>query len=200
MCCAVMGACLLLLACAWALPAQAQDNDTDGTYACEDELEAADQAYVNSEYGDAVALAAECIDREDVTDDTRVAAYRVMGLAYLRQDRIDRARDTILRILSLDPTYQADPVDDPPSYTSLVTIVRREAGPTLVEGQPIDAADPQPEDDRTPFFRRASTWVTIGGIAVSSGIATFFVLMGDDDPDDPPPTGPEPLPPPPSPP
>ncbi len=140
---ALLGA-LLLGGCLGGVPAAAQvppdttNADTtaadptaaDATApACEATLAAAEQAYRNRDYAAAVAEASACVEQEGVPDTERVAAYRLMGLAFLRQNALLQARAAIINLLSIEPTYAADPVEDPPNYSLFVSMVRQGVRP-----------------------------------------------------------------------
>jgi hypothetical protein len=91
---------------------------------CQIEIEAAHDAYLNQAYAAALDLAAPCARRDGVSDADRIRAYRLMSLSFFRQHALGEARRAITHILSIDPTYTADPVQDPPSYALLVSMVR----------------------------------------------------------------------------
>lgn len=148
---------------------------------CEDAFEAAEAAYLDADFEGAVRLLSPCLDRDDVPEERAVQAYRLLSLAHLRQDELSAARAAIVNILSLRPGYEADPVEDPPSYVSLVSIVRRDVQPAeLAEGEG-EAEEARP----TPFFRRTSTWLSIAGSVLVTGAVAFVTLGpgggGDDD-------------------
>lgn len=141
---------------------------------CSNALDAAEDQYVNAEYEEARRLVAACLNQPDIPGEQVVSAYRLLALIYLKQDQLEQARSAIVNLLGIDPEYTADPVNNPPSYVSLVAIVRRD-----VSREPeIAAATDSEKDDsgRRPFFRRSSTWITIGGIVVGSGVATVLAL------------------------
>lgn len=154
-------------------PAAAQEADGP----CEEALAVAEAAYRNAEFDDAIRLLSPCLDRDDVPEAQAVRAYRLLSLTHLQRDELPEARAAIVRIFSLRPEYEADPIEDPPSYVSLVSIVRRDVQPTA-------AADDETEEARrTPFFRRTSTWVSVASTLVVGGVVSLFVLgsSGDDD-------------------
>ena len=91
---------------------------------CQIELETAHDAYLNQEYETAVDLASECVAQEGVSSTDAIEAYRLISLSFFRQQDLVDARRSITHILSIDPTYEADPVEDPPSYALLVSMVR----------------------------------------------------------------------------
>lgn len=91
---------------------------------CQVEIEAAHDAYLNQAYEAALDLATACVRRDGVSDPDRIRAYRLMSLSFFRQHALGDARTAVTHILSIDPSYTADPVQDPPSYALLVSMVR----------------------------------------------------------------------------
>lgn len=175
-------------------PAQAQT-----TLVCERALATAEEQYLDAAYAEALRLVSACLNQPDVPSEQAVSAYRLLALIHLKQDELEEARAAVVNLLGIDPTYTADPINSPPAYVSLVSIVQRDLTGRLDE-QAADStiAGRSAEPDRKSFFRRTSTWVTIGGVLVGSGVATAFVLgSGGSTPGgggEPPPAGPSPLP------
>lgn len=169
-----LGGCLLLLL---SLP-----SVTAAQQPCTQELEEAETQYVEGNFEEALRLASDCLEQTDVPDTTAVEAYRLMGLAHLRMDNPEEAREAISNLLDIEPRYEADPVEDPPEYVSLVAIVRRERGP--VE---------EPAEEPS-WIQRNWGWVAAGGGVVLSGIVALLAGGGGGG------GGGEPLPPPPGPP
>jgi hypothetical protein len=147
-------------------PAQAQDGAL-----CTRVLDTAAEQYLEGAYGEAMRFVSSCLNQAVVPDSQAVAAYRLLALIHLKQDELDSARAAVVNLLGLQPDYTADPVANPPSYVSLVSLVRRD-----LEGAQQAAAD---APDRPPFFRRTSTWLTMTSILVGSGVATYFVVEGN---------------------
>lgn len=148
------------------LPAQAQTSEV-----CERALSAAEDQYRDAEFDEALRLVSACLDQGEKSQAQAVAAYRLLALIHLKRDELEQARAAVVNLLGVDPTYEADPVNSPPAYVSLVAIVQR----NLQTSGEVAAAD---EPERTPFFRRTGTWVTIGTIVVGSGVASYFALGG----------------------
>lgn len=142
---------------------------------CERALDAANDQYLDAEYEEALRLVSACLNQSDIPDEQAVSAYRLLALIHLKQDELESARAAVVNLLGIDPTYEADPVSSPPAYVSLVSIVQRDLQRTAEE-QAVAAASAEPT--RKPFFRRSSTWITMGGILVGSGVATYFVMEG----------------------
>lgn len=175
-----------------ARPAVAQEESS-----CEEAFEAAETAYLDGDFEAATRLLSPCLDRTDLSEERTVQAYRLLSLAHLQQDELPEARAAVINILNVQPGYEADPVEDPPPYVSLVSIVRRDVQPA----QRAEADDEAAEEDRsTPFFRRTSTWVSIAGSLLVGGVVTFVTLGqggGDGGGGGDPPGGSDPLPEPP---
>ena len=95
---------------------------------CQIELVAARDAYLNQDYEPALNLASRCTREHGVSDADRIRAYRLISLSFFRRHALVEARSAITHILSIDPTYTADPVQDPPSYALLVSMVRAVLG------------------------------------------------------------------------
>lgn len=116
-----------------AAPASAQESassdTTEAAPSCAQELQAAEEAYLNREYQAAVRAASACAEKGGVSDPERVQAYRLMGLAFLRQNALVQARSAIINLLAIAPDYAADPVEDPPAYTLFVSMVRQDVRP-----------------------------------------------------------------------
>lgn len=120
---------LVLISCGTfglASPQATQAQDTTAVSPCADTVAAAEEAYRNRNYQEAVALASQCTDRSTVSDETVIQAHRVITLASLRQGALVQARSAVTNILQIDPEYTADPVNDPPAYDLFVSMVRRE--------------------------------------------------------------------------
>lgn len=181
-CCFLFSA-LLVVTLVSTPEARAQDASV-----CDTALEAASEQYRDGAFPETIRLASSCLDQGDVATDDARAAYRLLILAYLKQDDLPSARKAAVNLLGVDPDYTPDPVANPPDYVSLLSVVRQEIGP---EG-------PTDEPRRRPFFRRTSTWITLGTTLVAGGVVSLVALGGDDGGGEtPPPSGPGTLPSPP---
>ena len=95
---------------------------------CQIELVAARDAYLHQDYEAALNLASSCTRGNGVSNADLIRAHRLMSLSFFRRHALVEARSSITHILSIDPTYEADPVQDPPSYALLVSMVRAVLG------------------------------------------------------------------------
>lgn len=176
---------LMILALIGAPPVVAQPAT-----GCDPQLVAAEAQYRNGAFDQAISSVTECLNQPSTAPTEAVKAYRMLALAHIRQNELVAARRAIINLLSVNPSYEADRVNDPPIFVSTVSLVKRELnlGPAAVPTQPtqpllprftamsearrfsppsvVPASDP---DDSPSFFRRSNTWLTIGGIMIGSG-------------------------------
>lgn len=162
----LIGLFLVVVGGGYVSPIHAQDGSV-----CERVLPTADDHYLNGDYEEALRFVSSCLNQEERSTAQTVEAYRLLALIHLKRDELDRARAAVVNLLGADSSYTADPVDSPPAYVSLVSIVQRD----LQEQEEAEAAE------QTPFFRRTSTWLTMSGILVGSGVATYFAVGGGGD-------------------
>ena len=104
---------------------------------CERERVMAENRYLEGFFDEAIALLQPCLGRPDLAVDEAVQIYRLISLAHMNKGDLDQAQQTVRDLLGTVPTYQADPVQDPPSYVTMVTVVRQE-----IQAQ----AQPAPEE------------------------------------------------------
>ncbi|NBC00098.1 MAG: hypothetical protein GVY15_04480 [Bacteroidetes bacterium] len=172
-----------------AMPTLAIAQAAEDADLCVDEFAAAEEAYFDGRFAEANELLSACLNRDDLPDALLVEMARLSALAYINLGNLDQARRVVIRLLNVDPSYEPDEVQDPPSYVSLVSTVQRQ-----LQMGTLDAATA--EEDRG----RGRTWLAILGGAVLAGAATSAVLLlggNGDGGGNGPPTGPEPLPEPP---
>lgn len=112
-------------------------------------------------------MVSACLNQEEVPPEQAVAAYRLLALIHLKQNQLEAAREAIVNLLGVNPDYEPDKVESPPTYVSLVSVVKKNLDAEELEAE---------EEDEPPFFQRRSTWVTIGGIVIGSGVATYFTV------------------------
>jgi hypothetical protein len=138
--------------------------------ACVQAVRMAEFEYRDGAFGAAASRIAQCISRNRLAGPEAIEAYRLLTLAHLRQDKLEAARAAVIDLLGIVPAYRPDPVTDPPAYVTVVNAVRSDM--QLAENSAGEAAA-RP----TPFFRRTSTWLVIGGTVVVGGTVAA-VLTG----------------------
>ncbi|MEM6285514.1 MAG: helix-hairpin-helix domain-containing protein [Bacteroidota bacterium] len=132
---------------------------------CEDVLAEAEQRYLEQDFDSVEPYVIECVYRPGVTERQLQDAYRLLALAYIRQDLLADAQLTIVKLFGVDYEYEPDPVSDPPFYVALVTAVKdqlrvevenAEAAGALQAASEVDAAPeavPEPPPASAPVAR-----------------------------------------------
>lgn len=141
---------------------------------CSRALVQADARYVAGQFEEAVEILATCLNQSDATRQQTIEAYRLLTLAYLRMEHTGEARAAIIQIFRTDPTYRPDPINDPPSYTVLVEIVRNQmepATPAVAE----ETAGPRQQS----WLQSNLGWVLAGGALVAGGLAVAILSGGN---------------------
>lgn len=133
---------LLLLGPAGSAHAQEQQ--------CAEAFRRADAVYLEGRFDETIRLLKTCLDRATLFVEEAIPVYRLMAMAYLNQGETAEAEAAIADLLVLAPDYEADPIQDPPSYVRLVVAQREEMArqqTALVE----------PEEERSSVEAEAST-------------------------------------------
>lgn len=139
-----------------ALPAAAQQDP-----GCLNVLPPAQAALADADFTTAIRLLVPC-----ATGVAPAEIYRLLSLAYLNNGQNEAARRTVVDLLLHHPTYTADPIQDPPSYTVLVLVVREQ----LQEQGRLT----QPAPPRTPWYQKRGTWALVGTGLVVVGVTALF--------------------------
>ena len=109
---------LVLLSIAGSVQAQEQQ--------CAEEFRRADTVYLEGRFDETIRLLQSCLERATLFVDEAIPVYRLMAMAHLNQGETPEAEAAIASLLVLAPDYEADPIQDPPSYVSLVTAQRED--------------------------------------------------------------------------
>jgi len=119
---------------------------------CVEELRRADTVYLEGRFDETIRLLRTCLDRATLFVEEAIPVYRLMAMAHLNQGETAEAEAAIADLLVLAPDYEADPIQDPPSYVSLVA-AQREA---MVRQQ---AALVETDEERSSVEEESSTEV-----------------------------------------
>lgn len=142
---------LLLLVVVPAATAQPRDK-------CLRERADAENFYLEGAFDEAIRLLQACLVREELFVDEAVQVYRLMGLAALNKGEVEQAQQTIRDLLQIVPAYEGDPIQDPPSYTTLVAVVRQEvAAEAAAEDQQAPPEEQQAPIAQPPVSPEAAT-------------------------------------------
>ena len=110
---------LVVIAASPSLSAQ-----SNAEMACTEALDVAAARYVAQDYASVEPLVNNCIYLDETRPPELIRAYRLLALAFIRQDMLAEAQTTIVKLLGVDYEYQPDVVQDPPVYVSLVSAVK----------------------------------------------------------------------------
>lgn len=141
--------------------AQAQEPNS-----CETEYEHAQEQYYAAEFDAAINLLQQCLQRANLSVETRVQGYRLLSFAYIAQGNRQQARYAVERLLDVQPDYTPDPSQDRPDFVELVREVK-------ASRQPATASEPEGN-------RRWVKW-TLGGVGVAAAGVLATVLLGGGD-------------------
>jgi hypothetical protein len=159
----------LVVSCLWVTQANAQ------TAPCEEEVRIAEAEYRDGNFDAAESILFACLEANVVADAVAIAGYRLVALSRLQLGDIPGAQISVLRIFARQPSYLADPVQDPPGYQALVETVRQQLDDVAVRDE-VDrlreeslrrrvVVDVQP---RTTAYRRAGTMYLLGSTGINS--------------------------------
>ena len=160
---------------------------------CATLLEEAEAFYVRGGFDEAIATVDQCLVLDAVSESERRNGYRLKGLSYIGKGLEVDARESVKRLLELVPSYEPDPVMDPPNFVQMVTEMRAEIeadaavqapAPTPeVEVSPVQeeavTEDTPPVVTTTPSRRKKKSgkkWL-IGGLGVAAAGGLAYVLL-----------------------
>ena len=93
---------------------------------CSRVVEDSTALYYDGRFDRAIDALNHCLKEEEISDDDREQAFRVLGLCYLAKDYVDQARGSIEQLLYLVPDWKPDPQKDPQAFQMLVSDVKEE--------------------------------------------------------------------------
>lgn len=73
------------------------------------DVETVEQLYQKLEYEQANATAQAVLKRRGLSHDELVRTYRILAVTYAVLDKAEQAKETFVKLLAVDPTYEADP-------------------------------------------------------------------------------------------
>jgi tetratricopeptide (TPR) repeat protein len=156
---------LSVLAGAVLLPAVAEAQG------CGERLEQAEQDIYRGRFARAIETLRHCLDHEQPDEETQARAYRLIGIAYVSDQKETEAKKAIRELLAVAPGYEPDP-DDNRNYQALVHQVRLELDPSY-----RPATEETEPERKSGFFKKA-----IYGVGAAAGVVLAILLLsGDDD-------------------
>jgi tetratricopeptide (TPR) repeat protein len=146
---------------------------------CAEELRQAQEHYEFGRFDRAITLLNRCLERDDLPQDERERAYRLIGLSYLGKDVLEQARENVRQLLRIAPNYQPNPAQDPPPFRELIAQERQRLGLDRAARDDEPPARPEAEDGGGGITK----WLLIGGGVVVAAAAAVLLLSGGDDGD-----------------
>lgn len=131
------GVVLLLCLAPPAVFAQPEDAPV-----CSEVLDEATRLYIAQEYAAVEPQLNTCIYSLEASPQELTGAYRLLSLAFVRQNMLAEAQNAIIKLLGVDYDYEPDIVQDPPIYVSLVTAIKDQlrVSPSSVAAREAEAA------------------------------------------------------------
>ncbi len=153
---------------------------------CQVELRAADESYSMGRFDQTIELLDQCLAKDGILESERRLVYRLKGLSFIGKGLQVDAREAIRRLLELVPSYERDPIQDPPTFVELIDEMRQEAAPPPpepVQEQPAvtEAQDPPPVvlQPTTRKKKKSGRWILGGlGVAAAGGLVAVLVSGG----------------------
>jgi tetratricopeptide (TPR) repeat protein len=151
---------------------------------CSQELNDAEQKYNTGRFDEAIESITKCLGKPGITEDEKMRAYRLLGLAYIAKDYLEDAKTAVKKLLDMVPNYQSDPVQDPPPFTKMVEEVKEQKQTQKEKPAPVVPPVTKPQEEKGG----SKKWYYIGGGVLAAGVITGIILSSGGDGN-----GPEPL-------
>ena len=164
---------LLSVALGLALPFAARAQ------ACSEALEQADDLYVRAAFDEAITLLTDCLENNQLSGEDRAKAYRLVGLSYIGKRQMEEASLAASELMAIQPDYQPDPVNDPPSWQRLVDEAEpaETTTPDPAPSDPVRAAPPPQQDPITS----PPTSPSLGALFVQLHLNSSAIIDEDED-------------------
>jgi len=151
---------------------------------CEKELLNAQNKYDLGKFDEAIAIITECLGKENLSQDSKMKAYRLLGLTYIAKDYLNEAKTAVSKLLDIVPNYQPDLEQDPPIFVNLVTekIEERKTSETNTQTKTTELPAKKDKQEGVKKEEKSNTiWYYIAGGAVAVAIVVVLLLSGGDD-------------------
>ena len=149
--------------------------------ACSEALEQADDLYVRAAFDEAITLLTDCLENNQLSGEDRAKAYRLVGLSYIGKGQMEEASLAAQELMAIQPDYEPDPVNDPPSWQRLVD----EAEPaetTSPDAAPADPARTAPPSQQDPIIPSTPpTASNLGGLFIQFHLNSSAIIDEDED-------------------
>lgn len=143
---------------------------------CEQELLEAQKKYDTGKFDEAIELLTACLGKENLSQDVKMKAYRLLGLTYIAKDYLNEAKTAVGKLLDIVPNYKADPEQDPPTFVNIVSeeIEERKGIDDKTDLEEKKATQDEKEKD-------TSIWWYVGGGIAAVAVVIILLLSGGED-------------------
>ncbi|MEE9429809.1 MAG: hypothetical protein V3V16_02140 [Melioribacteraceae bacterium] len=142
---------------------------------CEKELANAQSKYDSGQFDEAVVIITQCLGKENLSQDSKMKAYRLLGLTYIANDYLKEAKTAVSKLLDIVPNYQPDLEQDPPTFVNLVT--------EKIEERKTSEIKTEVQTTKTSKKKKSSNlWYYIAGGAAAVVAVVVLLLSGGSDP------------------
>lgn len=138
---------------------------------CAQELNDAEEKYNTGRFDEAIESITKCLNKSGITEDEKMRAYRLLGLAYIAKDYLEDAKTAVQKLLDMVPNYVSDPVQDPPPFTKMVEEVKEQKQTQKKEPAPRITQVTEPEEEKGG----SKKWYYIGGGVLAAGVIVGII-------------------------
>lgn len=113
-------------------------------------LDQARRQYQEQQFAEVERLVVECVDRVALPAAYMDEGYRLLTLAYLRENLLAEAQATVIKHLAWSFTYEPDEIRDPPLYVALFRVIKAQLTvppAALIASSTLTGAPAQPPPD-----------------------------------------------------
>ncbi len=131
---------------------------------CSEQLNLAEQAYLQGKFDDTISFADQCLNNQAITRPERQLAFRLKGLSYIGKGLETDARDSVRKLLEFAPSYAVDPVQDPPTFVQLIEEMRLEIAQNQEAAANTQVVNVVPQTSTNDTRNRLESWYTNWGL------------------------------------
>ncbi|HID40429.1 MAG TPA: hypothetical protein EYP36_13060 [Calditrichaeota bacterium] len=132
---------------------------------CSEKLNKAEEYYYDDALDEAQALVLDCLNNFTLEKKERIRAYTILVRISLARENKDAAKKILLKIFTLDPTYQPTTEQETPRYVNVASEAKQE----------FIAQSKTTESQKQSSEKANTLWLWMGaGVAV---VVTTIVLV-----------------------
>ena len=151
--------------------------------ACAEELKEAQNKYDTGRFDEVIEIVNECLSNENLSQENKRKAYRLLGLTYVAKDYLAEAKTAVSKLLDIVPNYEPDPEQDPPTYVNIISEEIKER--KFIEKEKIVKTDEstlkgKKQVDSKDEKSNTIWWYIGGGVLAVVAILVLALGGGDD--------------------